>query len=502
MVRASDNAVNAIRCTEGLQEAVLRCSSFARVEQTRRWFRYAWELIKSFGQRVAMGRKKSLALRKQQQRHQPFVEATSIKSNGPTGQMRRMANQILAAIGYNHWVRKIPGQKGLRILCLDGGGSRGIASVVVLNHIVEALGGVEVADCFDMVVGTSTGAIIAFLVGLKRETSKQTEKRYDSMIPSIFTKSALSTPLLLLTTATYDDSPFMKVLNEVVGDDIMLDSRSDPSAPYVAAVSTKLSSTPTNVALFRNYNYNGGELPDALAIAPEKARQSLGLTSAKDEKGKSSNRRPTEQSGGETIPSEHQYEASRHPGSFRVLQRNAVRASTAAPTFFKPIFMGGELYSDGGIVASNPSAIAIHEARTLFPNVPIEMVVSIGTGAFVEHKSVPRIGWDGIIGQIVNSACDGEQIHHILQDILGSNGAQVRRSQSLSNSYCYMRFNPILGYQDDFPIDITDPIKLERLKQVTRDYMASPEQQQKLQHLAKVLRGHRGHRKWFGTREK
>jgi calcium-independent phospholipase A2-gamma len=47
---------------------------------------------------------------------------------------------------------------------------------------------------------------------------------------------------------------------------------------------------------------------------------------------------------------------------------------------FKPVVMGGEVYCDGGIVASNPTAVAIHEVRTLFPDIPIEMVVSIGTG--------------------------------------------------------------------------------------------------------------------------
>ena len=63
-----------------------------------------------------------------------------------------------------------------------------------------------------------------------------------------------------------------------------------------------------------------------------------------------------------------------------MLQRYALRASTAAPTVFKPVMMGGEMYCDGGIVASNPTAVAVHEARALFPDIPIEMIVSIGTG--------------------------------------------------------------------------------------------------------------------------
>lgn len=187
-------------------------------------------------------------------------------------------------------------------------------------------------------------------------------------------------------------------------------------------------------------------------------------------------------------------------GSFRVLQRYALRASTAAPTVFKPVMMGGEMYCDGGIVASNPTAIAIHEARKLFPNIPIELVVSIGTGGFLEQKSAPRIGWDGIIGQIVNSATDGEQIHHIMEDILGDGGtAQLGRSHVSSTRY--VRFNPILGLPDEFPIDVTDPEKLEKIKRITRAYMKEPEQQRKLNEIADILQG-RGHgvmKKWFSS---
>jgi patatin-like phospholipase/acyl hydrolase len=67
-------------------------------------------------------------------------------------------------------------------------------------------------------------------------------------------------------------------------------------------------------------------------------------------------------------------------GSFRVTQKIALRATTAAPTFFKPLLSFDELYVDGGIVASNPTAVAVHEARTVYPGVPLELVVSVGTG--------------------------------------------------------------------------------------------------------------------------
>lgn len=153
--------------------------------------------------------------------------------------------------------------------------------------------------------------------------------------------------------------------------------------------------------------------------------------------------------------------------------------------------MGGEMYCDGGIVASNPTAIAIHEARNIWPDVPIELVVSLGTGGFLEQKSAPRIGWDGIIGQIVDSATDGEQIHHILEDILGD-GSTARLGRSSISNTQYMRFNPIVGLPDEFPIDVTDPEKLLRLKKIAREYMKEPEQKRKLRILADLLQGRRG----------
>lgn len=373
---ASDEAVEAIRATPGLKDAILACSSFARKEQRRRWLRYPGEIVKW----VWKSRKK-----RPRNLRRPFLEAATI-SNDLNGQVQKTANQILAAIGYNQWIPKIPGQRGLRILSLDGGGSRGMAAVQAVRCLVEAAGnGAEVADSFDIIAGTSTGGIIGFLVGLRRESSAEALERYNILIKEIFVKSALSTPFMVFTTATYDESPFMEILSTILKDSNMLDSRADPAVPLVFCVTSKMSSTPTHVALFRNYNYATGELPDPFTVDPDKARKDLGLPlDIEDDivrRGYYVRKEATKKSPGVKVTG-----GSRYPGSFRVLQRYALRASTAAPTVFKPVMMGGEIYSDGGIVASNPTAIAIHEARALFPSVPIELIVSIGTGGFLEQK--------------------------------------------------------------------------------------------------------------------
>lgn len=49
---------------------------------------------------------------------------------------------------------------GHRVLCLDGGGIRGLIQVEVLSHLEEATGR-RIPELFDWIVGTSTGGIVA-----------------------------------------------------------------------------------------------------------------------------------------------------------------------------------------------------------------------------------------------------------------------------------------------------------------------------------------------------
>jgi len=62
----------------------------------------------------------------------------------------------------------------------------------------------------------------------------------------------------------------------------------------------------------------------------------------------------------------------------------AARATTAAPSFFKPMYIErvrpGMNYVDGGLGDNNPAQIALKEAGDIWPSSKIFCVVSIGTG--------------------------------------------------------------------------------------------------------------------------
>ena len=47
----------------------------------------------------------------------------------------------------------------------------------------------------------------------------------------------------------------------------------------------------------------------------------------------------------------------------------------------------------------------------------------------------------------------------------------------------------MIGFPDEFPIDVTDPEKLSKLRRITEDYMHSPAQQEELQEISDILKG-------------
>jgi predicted acylesterase/phospholipase RssA len=114
-----------------------------------------------------------------------------------------------------------PGPK--RILALDGGGSRGLLSLGVLaqleRHLAERSGQGEkfrLAHYFDLIGGTSTGAIIATTLALEWRV-RDVVDLYFKLLPAIFEKPRVPGPLRIFIPA-FKNKALTDALTEYLGD--------------------------------------------------------------------------------------------------------------------------------------------------------------------------------------------------------------------------------------------------------------------------------------------
>lgn len=89
----------------------------------------------------------------------------------------------------------------------------------------------------------------------------------------------------------------------------------------------------------------------------------------------------------------------------------------------------------------------------MYPDVPIELIVSIGTGVYVEdNKMISSMGWDLLVSQLVASSTDTEDTHNLLRNFLAPEQ--------------YYRLNPIL--KESMAIDEKDKNVLNKLKDIAK----------------------------------
>lgn len=157
---------------------------------------------------------------------------------------------MLDAAGAEIATQKDPTKKrGGRLLCLDGGGIRGLVLVQMLLEIEKLLDR-PIQHCFDWIAGTSTGGILA--LGLSSgKTLKECLCLYFRMKELAFVGSR-----------PYPSDILESILKEALGTETKM---SDIKGPKVMITGVMADRKPVDLHLFRNYTSPN----DLLGVVPD-----------------------------------------------------------------------------------------------------------------------------------------------------------------------------------------------------------------------------------------
>ena len=160
----------------------------------------------------------------------------------------------------------------------------------------------------------------------------------------------------------------------------------------------------------------------------------------------------------------------------------AARATTAGPTFFEQIKIGGpgttEPYVDGGLGRNNPISVVLEEAELMFPNHEIACIISIGSGK-PSTIGIPKPGWfqrvipTDVINAMVGMATDCERSH------------QETAKRFADTPNVYFRFNVEQGMQK---VGLADWAKVEEVTANTNIYLSQQEENENVNTVVRVLR--------------
>ncbi|KAG8142901.1 putative Calcium-independent phospholipase A2-gamma protein, partial [Naja naja] len=145
---------------------------------------------------------------------------------------------------------------------------RGLVALQTLRKL-EELTGKPIHQLFDYICGVSTGAILAFMLGLFHIPLDECEELYRKLGTDVFKQNVIvGTVKMGWSHAFYDSEIWEKMLKERMGSD-------------VAAISTIVSrGTPLKAFVFRNYNHFPGVKSHYLGGCHYKLWQAIRASSA------------------------------------------------------------------------------------------------------------------------------------------------------------------------------------------------------------------------------
>ncbi|CAF1041075.1 unnamed protein product [Didymodactylos carnosus] len=236
------------------------------------------------------------------------------------------------------WTRRLAHQhqNTYNILSIDGGGFRGLIPAIWLREI-EKRTNRSISDIFQMMAGTSTGAIIACGLSVHNNLrlpqpayeAKDIVDLYVNRAPEIFVPATRRRLLYRWATQSskYARTGRQSLFNHYFGNNLICNCLTDIVVPAVLA-------DRTHTHLFTRYDSRTGNV------------------------------RPT-----------------------RIV--DILMSTTAAPTFFRPHAFNYSAYVDGGVQMNNPTMAAFSEALRYGHQNQNIFVLSLGTGDYI-HAPLRR----------------------------------------------------------------------------------------------------------------
>ncbi|CAE6445637.1 unnamed protein product [Rhizoctonia solani] len=339
--------------------------------------------------------------------------------------------------------------KPIRLLSLDGGGIRGLSSLYILKdfmlRVQKRIGTTETilpCDYFDMICGTSTGGLIAIMLGKLRMSVDEVIGAYRDLSKSVFGETKW-----IWKEGRYSAQVLEQAIALVVGKQAQ--TLRWPEAANLGSNTTELELTELGkTVMMRGVN------PDIASCKVFVCALNANNIDAP--------------------PNIRTYSVMDNELDDLAVWE-AARATSAAPYFFKPMVVKPRpdinrhfkiVYMDGGLRLNNPINQLLREASRQFPNRKIRLILSLGTGTkntiqLPRAGPIPKPQWYRAFQLYKKIALNCEK-HH--QDI----ERRFRKFRLQPN--VYFRFNVDRGMGD---IGMEEWTMLEKIQAHTTAYTSS-----------------------------
>lgn len=343
-------------------------------------------------------------------------------------------------------------QKKLSLLSFDGGGVRGLFSLLVLERLIAEVQRLEPAgsptrlpcEYFDLIGGTSTGGLLAIMLSRLRMDVSSCIQAYQDMSRSIFGRRDDWIPLW---------NPLKKGVQAMVGEPWFSGSRLEDAINEIVERRLSVSERDSlrtaglpveDVRLLSTEGFNTRCFVCAVCEGQHEAERIRSYL-------------PLSREGRDT-------------SAYTIWQ--AGRATAAAPMYFPAIDIDSRHYFDGGLSCNNPVLEVIDETRSEFPGAEIDALISIGTGKGLVSEafgSAPQVIM-GIIDRLTTTEAQHEKL--------------MKNAEFETIRASYFRFQEDDGLKF---IGLAGWDKLDEIERLAKAYLDDADVQRQLERAARSI---------------